>query len=185
MSAAGGRCRAGGAAPSAFPRTSRHPQTISPPNRRFNTDPKAVRTSDGDCPVANCNKVGRSVPCNFVLDQQAAIGEDLPILLAGGGRKRMPDIVFPINARPTRHRPGVLRRNAGYPINEAFPRPPGLAITAQIAARLLGRLVVRTWEVSRNPFQTHPSLKEAGKKKRERSQSFPLVGSAPLARLHP
>src|SRR5436305_3977135 len=93
------------------------------------------------------HKVGRSV-LQFVLDQ-STIDEDLPMMLRVAENTRCP-ISFSVaqaDKAPRRWRQTLDR------INEASER--GLAITAQIAARPVGLLL--GLELSRNPFQTHPS----------------------------
>ncbi len=91
------------------------------------------------------HKVGRSV-LQFVLDQ-ASIEEDLPMMLRVAENTRCP-ISFSVaqaDRAPRRWR----------------QTPRGLSITAQIAARPVGLLL--GLELSRNPFQTHPSYKEIAK----------------------
>jgi N-acyl-D-aspartate/D-glutamate deacylase len=95
------------------------------------------------------HKVGRSV-LQFVLDQ-STIDEDLPMMLRVAENTRCP-ISFSVaqaDKAPRRWRQTLDR------INEASGR--GLSITAQIAARPVGLLL--GLELSRNPFQTHPSYK--------------------------
>src|SRR5437899_3744602 len=107
---------------------------------------------------------GRSV-LQFVLDQ-STIDEDLPMMLRVAENTRCP-ISFSVaqaDKAPRRWRQTLDR------INEASER--GLAITAQIAARPVGLLL--GLELSRNPFQTHPSYKAIAK--------LPLAER--LARLH-
>jgi N-acyl-D-aspartate/D-glutamate deacylase len=96
------------------------------------------------------HRVGRSV-LQFVLDQ-ASIEEDLPMMLRVAENSRCP-ISFSVtqaDRHPQRWRQTLER------INEASAR--GLSITAQIAARPVGLLL--GLELSRNPFQTHPSYRE-------------------------
>ena len=95
------------------------------------------------------HKVGRSV-LQFVLDQ-GSIEEDLPMMLRVAEKTQCP-ISFSVaqaDKAPRRWRQTLDT------INEASAR--GLAITAQIAARPVGLLL--GLELSRNPFQTHPSYK--------------------------
>src|ERR1700688_3374248 len=99
------------------------------------------------------HKVGRSV-LQFVLDQ-ASIEEDLPMMLRVAENTRCP-ISFSVaqaDKAPRRWRQTLDT------INEASAR--GLSITAQIAARPVG--VVLGLELSRNPFQTHPSYRAIAK----------------------
>ncbi|HXQ07276.1 MAG TPA: amidohydrolase family protein [Bradyrhizobium sp.] len=93
------------------------------------------------------HKVGRSV-LQFVLDQ-STIDEDLPMMLRVAENSRCPISFSVVQAdkAPRRWRQTLDR------INEASGR--GLSITAQIAARPVGLLL--GLELSRNPFQTHPS----------------------------
>src|SRR3979409_458896 len=93
------------------------------------------------------HKVGRSV-LQFVLDQ-GSIHEDLPMMLRVAENSKCP-ISFSI----TQHDKAPRRwRQTLDSIGEASAR--GLSITAQIAARPVGLLL--GLELSRNPFQTHPS----------------------------
>src|SRR3981189_618412 len=99
------------------------------------------------------HKVGRSV-LQFVLDP-ASIEEDLPMMLRVAENTRCP-ISFSVaqaDKAPRRWRQTLDS------INEASAR--GLSITAQIAARPVGLLL--GLELSRNPFQTHPSYKAIAK----------------------
>ncbi len=99
------------------------------------------------------HKVGRSV-LQFVLDQ-ASIEEDLPMMLRVAENTRCP-ISFSVaqaDRAPRRWRQTLDT------INAASTR--GLSITAQIAARPVGLLL--GLELSRNPFQTHPSYKAIAK----------------------
>jgi N-acyl-D-aspartate/D-glutamate deacylase len=99
------------------------------------------------------HKVGRSV-LQFVLDQ-STIDEDLPMMLRVAENTRCP-ISFSVtqaDKAPRRWRQTLDR------INEASGR--GLSITAQIAARPVGLLL--GLELSRNPFQTHPSYQAIAK----------------------
>jgi N-acyl-D-aspartate/D-glutamate deacylase len=108
--------------------------------------------------------VGRSV-LQFVLDQ-SSIDEDLPMMLRVAENTRCP-ISFSVaqaDKAPRRWRQTLDS------INEASAR--GLSITAQIAARPVGLLL--GLELSRNPFQTHPSYQAIAK--------LPLAER--LARLH-
>jgi N-acyl-D-aspartate/D-glutamate deacylase len=108
--------------------------------------------------------VGRSV-LQFVLDP-STIGEDLPMMLRVAENTKCP-ISFSITQNdklPQRWRQTLAS------INEASAR--GLSITAQIAARPVGLLL--GLELSRNPFQTHPSYRAIAK--------LPLTER--LARLH-
>src|SRR4030088_1262418 len=95
------------------------------------------------------HKVGRSV-LQFVLDQ-GSIHEDLPMMLRVAENTRCP-ISFSVTQADKAPR---RWRQTLDSINEASAR--GLAITAQIAARPVGLLL--GLELSRNPFQTHPSYK--------------------------
>jgi N-acyl-D-aspartate/D-glutamate deacylase len=93
--------------------------------------------------------VRRSV-LQFVLDL-STLHEDLPMMLRVAETSECP-ITFSItqsDKAPQRWRQTFAE------INEAAAR--GLAITAQIAARPVGLLL--GLELSRNPFQTHPSYK--------------------------
>jgi N-acyl-D-aspartate/D-glutamate deacylase len=93
------------------------------------------------------HKVGRSV-LQFVLDQ-SGIDEDLPMMLRVAENTKCP-ISFSITQADKAPR---RWRQTLDTINEASKR--GLSITAQIAARPVGLLL--GLELSRNPFQTHPS----------------------------
>jgi N-acyl-D-aspartate/D-glutamate deacylase len=89
-----------------------------------------------------------------VLDQ-SSIDEDLPMMLRVAENTRCP-ISFSVaqaDKAPRRWRQTLDS------INEASAR--GLSITAQIAARPVGLLL--GLELSRNPFQTHPSYKAIAK----------------------
>ncbi len=93
--------------------------------------------------------VGRSV-LQFVLDQ-STVDEDLPMMLRVAENTRCP-ISFSVaqaDRSPQRWRQTMAT------INAAAAR--GLSITAQIAARPVGLLL--GFELSRNPFQTHPSYR--------------------------
>src|SRR6202000_2634086 len=93
--------------------------------------------------------VGRSV-LQFVLDL-STIHEDLPMMLRVAENTGCP-ISFSItqnDREPQRWRQTLAS------INE--PTAKGLSITAQIAARPVGLLL--GLELSRNPFQTHPSYR--------------------------
>src|SRR5262249_37717119 len=108
--------------------------------------------------------VGRSV-LQFVLDL-STLNEDLPMMLRVGEKTKCP-ITFSITQNdkaPQRWRQTLAE------INAAAAR--GLSITAQIAARPVGLML--GLELSRNPFQTHPSYKAIAK--------LPLAER--LARLH-
>src|SRR5712672_1891679 len=124
------------------------------------------RTSTGDyTPTLNAgedeltavagamHKVGRSV-LQFVLDQ-GSIEEDLPMMLRVAQKTQCP-ISFSITQADKAPR---RWRQTLDTINEASAR--GLAITAQIAARPVGLLL--GLELSRNPFQTHPSYRKIAK----------------------
>src|SRR5215472_104201 len=92
---------------------------------------------------------GRSV-LQFVLDL-STLNEDLPMMLRVAENTRCP-ITFSITQNdkaPQRWRQTFAE------INAAAAR--GLSITAQIAARPVGLLL--GLELSRNPFQTHPSYR--------------------------
>ena len=95
------------------------------------------------------HKVGRSV-FQFVLDL-STLDEDLPMMLRVAENTRIP-VTFSItqNDRAPRRWRQTLDT-----IAEASAR--GLSITAQIAARPVGLLL--GLELSRNPFQTHPSYR--------------------------
>src|ERR1700693_2197523 len=93
------------------------------------------------------HKVGRSV-LQFVLDQ-SGIDEDLPMMLRVAENTKCP-ISFSITQADKAPR---RWRQTLDTIDEASRR--GLSITAQIAARPAGLVV--GLELSRNPFQTHPS----------------------------
>jgi N-acyl-D-aspartate/D-glutamate deacylase len=99
-------------------------------------------------------KAGRSV-LQFVLDA-STFGEDLPMMLRVAENTKCP-VSFSLGQgyqNPQGYR-GVLAR-----IGEAT-RTKGLSITTQIAARPIGLLL--GLELSRNPFQTHPSYKAIAK----------------------
>src|SRR3954447_7531439 len=92
---------------------------------------------------------GRSV-LQFVLDL-STLNEDLPMMLRVAENTRCP-----ISSSVTQNDRDPRRwRQTMDTINEAASR--GLAITAQIAARPVGLLL--GLELSRNPFQTHPSYR--------------------------
>src|SRR6195952_1375680 len=97
--------------------------------------------------------VGRSV-LQFVLDQ-GSIHEDLPMMLRVAKNTSCP-ISFSVTQADKAPR---RWRQTLDSINEASAR--GLSITAQIAARPVGLLL--GLELSRNPFQTHPSYKAIAK----------------------
>jgi N-acyl-D-aspartate/D-glutamate deacylase len=97
--------------------------------------------------------VGRSV-LQFVLDL-STIDEDLPMMLRVAENTKCP-ITFSITQND---RAPQRWRQTLDSINEAAGR--GLSITAQIAARPVGLLL--GLELSRNPFQTHPSYREIAK----------------------
>jgi len=92
---------------------------------------------------------GRSV-LQFVLDL-STLDEDLPMMLRIAETTRCP-ITFSITQND--RAPNRWRQTLDT-INAAAAR--GLSITAQIAARPVGLLL--GLELSRNPFQTHPSYK--------------------------
>ena len=92
---------------------------------------------------------GRSV-LQFVLDL-STLDEDLPMMLRIAETTRCP-ITFSITQND---RAPKRWRQTLDTINAAADR--GLSITAQIAARPVGLLL--GLELSRNPFQTHPSYK--------------------------
>src|SRR5689334_8644840 len=97
--------------------------------------------------------VGRSV-LQFVLDL-STVHEDLPMLLRVAENTKCP-ISFSVaqaDKAPRRWRQTMDT------INEAAAR--GLSITTQIAARPVGLLL--GLELSRNPFQTHPSYRAIAK----------------------
>ena len=92
---------------------------------------------------------GRSV-LQFVLDR-STLHEDLPMMLRVADKTKCP-ISFSVTQNdraPQRWRQTLAE------INAAAAR--GLSITAQIAARPVGLLL--GLELSRNPFQTHPSYR--------------------------
>ena len=93
--------------------------------------------------------VGRSV-LQFVLDL-STLDEDLPMMLRVAENTRCP-ITFSITQND---RAPQRWRQTFATINDAAAR--GLNITAQIAARPVGLML--GLELSRNPFQTHPSYK--------------------------
>jgi N-acyl-D-aspartate/D-glutamate deacylase len=97
--------------------------------------------------------VGRSV-LQFVLDP-STLDEDLPMMLRVAENTRCP-ITFTITQNDKAPR---RWRQTLDTINEAAAR--GLTITAQIAARPVGLLL--GLELSRNPFQTHPSYRDIAK----------------------
>src|SRR6478609_177347 len=92
---------------------------------------------------------GRSV-LQFVLDL-STINEDLPVMLRVAENTKCP-ISFSITQNDKAPR---RWRQTLDTINEATTR--GLSITAQIAARPVGLML--GLELSRNPFQTHPSYR--------------------------
>src|SRR5690349_291272 len=96
---------------------------------------------------------GRSV-LQFVLDL-STLHEDLPMMLRVAENTRCP-VTFSITQNdkaPQRYRQTFAE------INAAAAR--GLTVTAQIAARPVGLML--GLELSRNPFQTHPSYKAIAK----------------------
>jgi N-acyl-D-aspartate/D-glutamate deacylase len=97
--------------------------------------------------------VGRRV-LQFVLDP-STLDEDLPMMLRVAENTRCP-ITFTITQNDKAPR---RWRQTLDTINEAAAR--GLTITAQIAARPVGLLL--GLELSRNPFQTHPSYRDIAK----------------------
>src|SRR4051794_13081417 len=110
------------------------------------------------------HREGRSV-LQFVLDL-STLDEDLPMMLRIAENTRCP-VSFSI----TQHDRAPRRwRQTLDSISEASAR--GLSITAQIAARPVGLLL--GLELSRNPFQTHPSYRAIA--------SLPLAER--VARLH-
>src|SRR5882757_4425203 len=110
------------------------------------------------------HKVGRSV-LQFVLDQ-GSIHEDLPMMLRVAENTQCP-VSFAITQNDKAPR---RWRQTLDTIAEASAR--GLSITAQIAARPVGLML--GLELSRNPFQTHPSYRAIA--------NLPLAER--LARLH-
>src|SRR5579871_1172256 len=103
--------------------------------------------------AAAMHNEGRSV-LQFVLDL-STIHEDLPMMLRVAENTKCP-ITFSITQNdkaPQRWRQTFAE------INAAAAR--GLTITAQIAARPVGLML--GLELSRNPFQTHPSYKAIAK----------------------
>src|SRR4051794_24361456 len=99
--------------------------------------------------AAAMHGAGRSV-LQFVLDQ-STIDEDLPMLLRVADSTRCPLSFSVAQADKSPRR----WRQTMDTINDAAAR--GLSITTQIAARPVGLLL--GFELSRNPFQTHPSYK--------------------------
>src|SRR5438477_11102356 len=97
--------------------------------------------------------VGRSV-LQFVLDL-STLHEDLPMMLRVAENTKCP-ISFSITQNDKAPR---RWRQTLDEINAAAAR--GLSITAQIAARPVGLLL--GLELSRNPFQTHPSYRAIAK----------------------
>src|SRR5580692_10799649 len=97
--------------------------------------------------------VGRSV-LQFVLDL-STLHEDLPMMLRVAENTRCP-ISFSITQNDKA--PRRWRQTLDM-IGDASKR--GLSVTAQIAARPVGLLL--GLELSRNPFQTHPSYKAIAK----------------------
>src|SRR6478752_5792150 len=96
---------------------------------------------------------GRSV-LQFVLDL-STLHEDLPMMLRVAENTRCP-ITFSITQNdkaPQRWRQTLAEINAAA--------AKGLSITAQIAARPVGLML--GLELSRNPFQTHPSYRAIAK----------------------
>jgi N-acyl-D-aspartate/D-glutamate deacylase len=93
--------------------------------------------------------VGRSV-LQFVLDL-STINEDLPMMLRVAENTKIP-VSFSITQNDKA--PQRWRKTLDI-IGDASKR--GLSITAQIAARPVGLML--GLELSRNPFQTHPSYK--------------------------
>ena len=99
--------------------------------------------------AATMHSEGRSV-LQFVLDL-STLHEDLPMMLRVAEKTRCP-ISFSITQNdraPERWRQTLAEINAAA--------AKGLSITAQIAARPVGLML--GLELSRNPFQTHPSYK--------------------------
>src|SRR6516164_9160305 len=99
--------------------------------------------------AAAMHSEGRSV-LQFVLDL-STLHEDLPMMLRVAEKTRCP-ITFSITQNdraPERWRQTLAEINAAA--------AKGLSITAQIAARPVGLML--GLELSRNPFQTHPSYK--------------------------
>ena len=103
--------------------------------------------------AAAMHSEGRSV-LQFVLDL-SNIHEDLPMMLRVAENTKCP-ITFSITQNdkaPQRWRQTLAEINAAA--------AKGLSITAQIAARPVGLML--GLELSRNPFQTHPSYKAIAK----------------------
>jgi N-acyl-D-aspartate/D-glutamate deacylase len=103
--------------------------------------------------AASMQKAGRSV-LQFVLDQ-STIDEDLPMMLRVAENTKCP-VSFSIvqgDRQPMRWRQTLDT------IADASKK--GLSITTQIAARPVGLLL--GLELSRNPFQTHPSYRAIAK----------------------
>ncbi|MDQ8731395.1 amidohydrolase family protein [Bradyrhizobium sp. LHD-71] len=96
---------------------------------------------------------GQSV-LQFVLDQHT-IDEDLPMMLRIADRTKCPITLSVAQGDRQPHR----WRQTLDSLAEAAAR--GLTVTAQIAARPVGLLL--GLELSRNPFQTHPSYKAIAK----------------------
>src|SRR6201988_2773003 len=99
--------------------------------------------------AAAMHGVGRSV-LQFVLDL-STINEDLPMMLRVAENTKIPVSFSITQADKAPRRWGQTLDT----INEASAR--GLSITAQIAARPVGLML--GLELSRNPFQTHPSYR--------------------------
>jgi N-acyl-D-aspartate/D-glutamate deacylase len=96
---------------------------------------------------------GRGV-LQFVLDQHT-IDEDLPMMLRIADRTKCPITLSVAQGDRQPHR----WRQTMESLADAARR--GLSVTAQIAARPVGLLL--GLELSRNPFQTHPSYKAIAK----------------------
>jgi N-acyl-D-aspartate/D-glutamate deacylase len=125
-----------------------HARSITAPRRRFHADAEGRRgRTHRDC--GGMQTQARSV-LQFVLDL-STVNEDLPMMLRVAENAKCP-ITFSItqNDRAPRRWRQTLDE-----IGAATKR--GLNITAQIAARPVGLLL--GLELSRNPFQTHPSYK--------------------------
>src|ERR1044071_1029727 len=99
------------------------------------------------------HRVGRSV-LQFVLDQ-STVHEDLPMMLRVAENTKCP---ISFSVAQADKAPRRWRQTMDI-INEAAAR--GLSITTQIAARPVGLLL--GLELSRNPFQTHPSYRAIAK----------------------
>src|ERR1700736_5560008 len=125
-------------------------RTLNPPTSTGAYTPTLKAGEDELTAIAGAmHGVGRSV-LQFVLDL-STLNEDLPMMLRVAENTRCP-ISFSIaqnDKAPQRWRQTLDM------IGDASKR--GLSITAQIAARPVGLML--GLELSRNPFQTHPSYR--------------------------